>query len=69
MHTRHMSLAVLLMLVIAACERGAPTQPSSIASSELSGEPRRQQVNVETTTEATRQPPSQDSPERLGTSM
>jgi hypothetical protein len=24
MHTRHMPLAVLLMLVIAACERGAP---------------------------------------------
>jgi hypothetical protein len=35
MHTRHMPLAVLLTLVIAACERGAPSSPSSIASSGL----------------------------------
>ena len=34
-----MPLAVLLMLVIAACERGAPTSPSSIASSGLAGDP------------------------------
>jgi hypothetical protein len=35
MHTRHMPLAVLLMLVIAACERGAPTSPGATASSGL----------------------------------
>jgi hypothetical protein len=38
MHTRHMPLAVLLMLVIAACDRGAPTSPSFIASSGLAME-------------------------------
>src|SRR5829696_240077 len=38
MHTRHMPLAVLLMLVIAACERGAPTSPSSTASSGVARE-------------------------------
>ena len=43
MHTRHMPVAVLLMLVIAACERGAPTSPSSTPSS----------VSVETTTAGT----------------
>lgn len=57
MHTRHMPLAVLLMLVIAACERGAPTSPSSIASSGLAGEPGRQQANVETTTAGMQQQP------------
>jgi hypothetical protein len=57
MHTRHMPLAVLLMLVIAACERGAPTSPSSIPSSGLAGDPGRQQSNVETTTASMRQEP------------
>ena len=57
MHTRHMPLAVLLMLVIAACERGASTSPTSIASSGLAGEPGRQQVTVETTTAGMRQQP------------
>jgi len=57
MHTRHTPLAVFLMVVIAACERGAPTSPSSIASSGLVGEPGRQQVNVETTTAGMRQQP------------
>ena len=56
MHTRQMPLAVLLMLVIAACERGAPTvaelHPILL-------------VNVETTTAGT--PP--DSADHLGTSM
>jgi hypothetical protein len=39
MRSRHISLAVLLMLVIAACDRGVPTSPRSLASSELAGEP------------------------------
>ena len=50
MHTCHMPLAVLLMLMIGACQRGAPTAPSSIASSGLAGELGRQQVSVDTTT-------------------
>ena len=57
MQTRHMSLALLLMLVVAACERGAPTSPSSTASSALATEPvsklvgssGHQHVNVELT--------------------
>jgi hypothetical protein len=55
MHTRHTPLAVLLMLVIAACERSAPSSPSSIASSGLVGQPGRQPVNVETITAGMRQ--------------
>jgi len=39
MHTRHMLLAVLVMLLIAACERGAPISPSSSAFSGLVGQP------------------------------
>jgi hypothetical protein len=34
MHTRYLPL-MLLMLVIAGCERGAPSSPSSIATSRL----------------------------------
>ena len=49
MHTRHMPLAVLLMLVIPACERGAPPSPSSIVSSGLAGSSGHQHVNVELT--------------------
>lgn len=58
MHARQLTLALLVMLVSAACESGAPTQPSSIASSELAGEPGRQQVNGETTTADMQQPVS-----------
>jgi hypothetical protein len=57
MHTCHMPLAVLSMLVIAACESGAPTSPSSSASSGLAGEPGRQ-VNVATPTAGMRQQPA-----------
>lgn len=39
MHTRHTPLAVLVMLLIAACERGAPSSPSSTAFSGLASEP------------------------------
>ena len=55
MQTRHMPLAVLLILVSAACERGAPTMPSSIPSFGLAGAPG--PVHVETTPAGTRQPP------------
>jgi hypothetical protein len=43
MRTRHMPIAVFLMLLIAACERGAPTSPSATQSS----------VDVGTTTAGT----------------
>lgn len=57
MKTRHMSLVLLLMLVVAACDRGAPTSPSSIPSSApatapisgLAGSSGHQHVNVELT--------------------
>jgi hypothetical protein len=48
MHTRYMPL-VLLMLLIAGCERHAPTSPSSIASSGLGDASGHQHVNVEIT--------------------
>ena len=52
MHTRHMPLTVLLMFVIAACERGAPNSPSSIGSSGLAGPSGHQQhMNVEVTSD------------------
>ena len=63
MHIRQLPLAVLLMLVIAACERSAPTSPSSTPSfaplivetttagtvSGLAGHSGHQQVNVDLT--------------------
>ena len=63
MQTRHMSLALLLMLVVAACERGAPTSPSSIPSDALAtapvsglvGSSGHQHVNVELTPEMRQQ--------------
>ena len=63
MQTRHMSLALLLMLVVAACERGAPTSPSSIPSAALAtapvsglvGSSGHQHVNVELTPEMRQQ--------------
>ena len=63
MQTRHMSLALLLMLVVAACERGAPTSPSFIPSSApatapvsgLAGSSGHQHGNVELTPEMRQQ--------------
>ena len=63
MQTRHLSLALLLTLVVAACERGAPNSPSSIPSSSLAtapvsgpvGSSGHQHVNVELTPEMRQQ--------------
>ena len=55
MHTRQLPLAVLLMLVVAACERGAPVTPSSVPSSGPAGEPG--QAHAETPTPGVRQLP------------
>lgn len=55
MYTRHLPLAVLLMLVIAACQRGASTSPSAIESSGLAGSAAHQHANVEPTPEMRRE--------------
>jgi len=39
MSTRHMSLVLLLTLIVAACERGAPPSPTSVTSSALATQP------------------------------
>jgi hypothetical protein len=63
MQTRHMSLALLLMLVVAACERGAPDSPGPVPSAALAtapvsglvGSSGHQHVNVELTPEMRQQ--------------
>jgi hypothetical protein len=63
MHTRYIPLAVLLILVNAACEGGARTSPSSTAPSALAtkppsgliGSPGHQHVNVELTSDMRQQ--------------